>query len=565
MPQTILGIDIGTHSVKVAEIRRSFKAFSLVNFFTKAVRYNDVLSREESVASAVQSVLEDNALTWDVAYVALPPNMVATRLIVLPFGAAKKIEQTLPFEIESYLPLPMEDVLFDYTIVESTKDLSRVLVFYAKKSEVAEFLRVLQGIGVDPRRLCVLGVELLSLVALGGVPPDVAYAIIDVGHDATTISVCQGKHLCFTRSVMVGGAQMIDAIATAVGVAPDEAERLLREIGHVIVDGALPPPETIPYKVTHAIAQTLDALLLELRQTFFAVREQYGLTVEAMYLGGGLANLSGLDTLLSVRMQQNVTFIDVQHFTFTQLEHTELPPNACNSAVALALRGVAPSGLPTIDFRQGEFIYRANTEGASDTMRRIAYSLAGVVLLACASFGIRWYNLSHQLEAMDQETVKMVTNVVPKELQKKLVDGESSIKTLEGEVKDAKRKVEKLTELYSQSALNQLLRFSKGVPPRDQITLNVEKYELTKTGLKVSAAVREGAEVDKLRSRIEAQFTTHKNGDGKMLPPEDGLEPLVVTFSSANPDSKGQSIKFDIMLQTETAALDAEKKSGKKK
>jgi Tfp pilus assembly PilM family ATPase len=56
----------------------------------------------------------------------------------LPFGNLKKIEQTVHFEIESYIPFEMEQVVIDYAVVWQTKEASRVMVVYVQKGELAK-------------------------------------------------------------------------------------------------------------------------------------------------------------------------------------------------------------------------------------------------------------------------------------------------------------------------------------------------------------------------------------------------------------------------------------------
>ncbi|MBI4126133.1 MAG: pilus assembly protein PilM, partial [Deltaproteobacteria bacterium] len=197
MPQRIVGIDVGSYSVKVAEVVRSFRTFEFVNFFERRIQYNELLAPEESTAIALQGLIDDQRLEWDMAVVGFPGQRVSSRLLTFPFGGAKKIEQTVRFEIESYIPFDANEVLLDYTTVWSTKDASRVLVVYAPKAEVGKELTTLQGVGVDPRSIGVEGVELVNLVNLGLSPPEGAYAILDVGHEKTTLAICRGRRVGF--------------------------------------------------------------------------------------------------------------------------------------------------------------------------------------------------------------------------------------------------------------------------------------------------------------------------------------------------------------------------------
>lgn len=552
MAQTILGIDVGSYSVKVAEIRRSFNIFQFVNFFEQKIQYNEVLSADESVAAALQSVLDDNALTWDTCYAALPGTTIATRCIELPFGSAKKIAQTVVFELEEYLPFTMEEVIFDYHVVESSKELSKILTLYARKTDVAKTLSFLNAAGVEPRRLCSQGVELVNLVNMGLTPPDAPYAILDIGHRTTTVTVCQGKRLAYTRTIAVGGQHITHAIARLIDASDDEAERLKIEMGQAPLGEELPPPDSIPNKVTRAIGEVLDDLARNIRQTFFAYREQSGNMIEGIYLCGGTTRLTSLDEYLSYRLQQNVTFIDCHQFYFSQVDRADVPPQPAASALALSLRGVAATGLPTIDFRQGEFQYRADTQRLEGTIRRVMVAVVLVLVLGCTYFGLRWYQLGKQVTLREGEVHTLVAQVLPKAELRKAADAEGALRVLQRMRRDAEHRIAVLKELRGTSALNTLRRFSSGVPLREKVKLNVEKFEYQLDVVKVTAEAPSSADIDTIRRAIETNLTEHKSEDGRWVPPKDGGDPLLVEFPPAKTGAKGE-LKFDLLMKSQAA------------
>jgi type IV pilus assembly protein PilM len=560
MAQIILGIDIGSYSIKVAEVRRSFSLFQFTNFYEQRIQYSEVLSPEESLSSALQAVLEDNALSWDVAYAALPSPSIATRVLVLPFGNAKKIEQTLGFEIEEHLPFPMEDVIFDYHTVESTKEMSRLLIFYTRKVEIAQRLAFLNDAGVEPQKLCHGGVEFLNLINVGLSPPDAPYAIIDMGHQQTTITICAGKRLIYARTISLGGRDITQAIAKAVGASEDEAERLKVEIGQVPTGEELPAADTIPNKVSRAIGEVLQEIVLNIRQTLFAHREQATEMIEGIYLCGGTAKLSSIDDYLSMALQQNVSFLDCHNFHFTQVDRAEVSGETAAGALALALRSVAASGMPQIDFRQDEFQYRADTEQFERTIRHGLIAAGLIVVLGLTYFGLRWYSLAGQLEQREAEVIRLIKQNVPKGDRKKIKTASSALKTLDGAKKETERRITVLKDLTSTSILNVLKRFSEGVPNRETIELNVDKFHYKHGVIRVASESPSSSAVDQVRTAISTALTKHKDAEtGKMMPPKDGGEPMVVDFPSAKTGAKGE-LKFDIIMQSQSTLAKAEAK-----
>ena len=265
MPHRILGIDVGSYSVKVALIERTFKSFAFTEFYERKIQYNELLSPEESAAIAIQGLVDDHNLSWDTACAGFPAQRVTSRLLTFPFGSAKKIDQTVQFEIESYMPFPVDDVVVDYVVVWSTKDASRVMVVYVQKKDLVRELTMLGTVGVDPRFVCVEGIDQVGLVNLGMVPPEGAYAIIDAGHEKCTVTICRGRKLGYTRAISLAGRAITGAIAARLSVPPDEAERMKIEMGHLPLPGEEEAADELTREVTAAIKGVVDEFLLHLR------------------------------------------------------------------------------------------------------------------------------------------------------------------------------------------------------------------------------------------------------------------------------------------------------------
>src|SRR3989344_1079121 len=212
MPQNVIGIDIGSYSIKIAELERTFQKYEFVNFFERKVQFNELLKPEESITVTLQGMLDDFGLKWDQVICGYPGHKVSSRLVTLPFGNLKKIDQTIEFELENYVPFDLETLVIDYHVLSATKEQSEILVFYTLKDEFSKYLNLLQNCKVDPKIITAEGVELLNLVVSGMVPPESPYAILDLGHTKTNLTLRRGKKLQSVRSISIGGQQFTEAI-----------------------------------------------------------------------------------------------------------------------------------------------------------------------------------------------------------------------------------------------------------------------------------------------------------------------------------------------------------------
>ncbi len=291
MSQIILGIDVGSYSIKVAELERQMGKFQLIGFFEQPIVAYETLGKEGSTTQALAKLFEEYNLSPHGICAALPGQFTSHRVIDLPFADFKKVDQTIEFEMENYLPLPLEELIIDYEFLNSSKTGSSVLVSYAKKSDFVKFLNVMTSAEIDPHFVGSEPVELANVMKLGIIQPEGAYALLDLGHEKTNILIFAGGKLQFARTVMIGGRDLTEAIAASLNIPAAEAERMKIEMGQLgpEVQGA----DATTRNVAEAMRKPMENLLLNLKQTFMAFQEAKGEVVQALMLCGGLRGLPG--------------------------------------------------------------------------------------------------------------------------------------------------------------------------------------------------------------------------------------------------------------------------------
>lgn len=514
MPQRILGLDIGSYSIKVAEVVRSFKSFELVHFFERPVQYNDVLTPEESYTAAIQAILEDNALQWDEVICAMPGEKVASRLITLPFGNMRKIDQTVGFEIEDYIPFDLEEVLFDYQAFIIDKNLSKVMVAYTNKGEFVKQLTLLNNAGVDPRVICVGGVELINLMHFGLVPPEGSYAIVDVGHSETTVTIGKGKKPVITRTIPIAGKHISEAIHNRLHLPIEEATKLKVEAGHISMEES-PNIDDLTRGLNEAIKGVIDDLLIHIRQTFFAYRDEEDEAVSGVYLCGGTSRLPGLDQYLSYRLRQNVTFLDCTDFYFSRLDKREVHPSVTAQALSLALRGVAMGMGGGINFRTGEFVYRGSGKKLGGGAKQVGIAAGLMVFLGILYFGVQYCALNTKTARVTEDIASLISQALPDISKVAIKNPQSGIALLKSKKADLSDRVNKLNEAMGISSLDILKEVSLLLPLRDELSLDIEDFSISRNHVKMGGRTTSFEAVDKIANVLEGSdmFTNIAKGN----------------------------------------------------
>lgn len=515
MAQTIIGIDIGSFSIKIAELKRSFKSFEFNRFFEKKIQYNELLSPEESVSVTLQGMIDDLGLHWDQAICAFPAHKVSSRFLTLPFGNLSKIDQSLEFELEGFVPFDLEQLVIDYHVLNTTKESSDILTFYVLKKDFTEWLQFLQNCHIDPKIITVEGVEFLNLVCLGMIPPEGAYAILDIGHNKTTLSVCLGKKLVLNRAISFGGKQITQMIHQKMGVSLEEAERLKIEMGGISMDDSA-GLDDLSAQVHRIIQETFEDWMTQVRQVLFAFQDRAGIPVEGLYLCGGSSRIPRIDRYLSARLKQNVTFIDCTTFHFSNLEKVTAHRSLMPEALSLALRSVAQPGMPALNFRQGEFAFKGDVLKLGSTLKHLGVGLGLIFVMGLTYFFLKYFSLSSKRNVLDQQIISMVSQVMTEVPVEKFSSPETTLRLLKSEESKMTDRIQKLSEIRGMILLKVLKEISEKVPPRGEVNLDVEEMNIKDNKLRVTGTVNQLPVVDRMKAAFENSLYFEKVTPGNV-------------------------------------------------
>ena len=247
---SVLGLDIGTRFIKVAELRLARGTISIVNAAMRptppGVLSNSQILDPVGLGRAVREMLVLNRFTTRKAVVSIAgQSSVVVRPIDLPKMTRKELMQTMKFEVERHIPFAADEVVMDYSPLIEPDDLPeeegqmKVLLAVAQEELINAYLKMISVAGLQP---VAMDVEILAAVrALVDIYQDEgAYeqtvALVDLGACSTDISIITDGNLTFTRSVPIAGDSLTEAIADQLGRSFEEAEELKKEHGRIFIE-----------------------------------------------------------------------------------------------------------------------------------------------------------------------------------------------------------------------------------------------------------------------------------------------------------------------------------------
>lgn len=501
MPQKVLGIDVGTYSVKVAEINQTFKTFELGRFFEKVVVYNEVLSPDEARAGTLQKLIEEENLSADLILTVLPGQYCVTRVIQFPFSGTKKIDTAVEFEIEAYVPFQLGDMVIDYHVLESDKQSSKVLISYAKKTDLIDFLSLFSNLPFEPSFVGCESIELGNLLKLGLSKSEGVYAILNVGHTKSEMAIFDGASLKWTRTLLIGGKQITEKIAEKMGVPFDEAEKMKKELSHLSEETDSLDEMTL--QVTDAVRGVIDELVVEIKQTFAAFQENMGGgTVQALYLCGGSARLGGMDHRLSVKLRKNVSLLDPFDDSFNRLSDG----NACRSIIptslAVAARSALRGKLPDIQFRRGEFAYRGDLKGLNRLFKEVGILAACLLTFAVINFMVSYSLMKSRVVDLRRDVAAVVRKAIPDASDESIGKPQQALAAVNRQVMDLRDKKKKISEMAELKVLDLLLEIATKSPEKSAITLDVDSLTFASNHIVLKGETGSFQAVDQLKAAL---------------------------------------------------------------
>ncbi|MCK5553953.1 MAG: pilus assembly protein PilM, partial [Deltaproteobacteria bacterium] len=160
MPQKIIGLDVGSHSIKAIQLRRTFRGFELVGFREKKIPREGETAPSDAVAQSLAELFSEGRLSGDTVITSIPGHQVSARIIKLPFSDRKKLDQVISFEVEGYTPFNIEEMVVSYHVVNVEEGEAQVLALLVKKDVLRDHLEVLGRADISPK---IVDVDVLAL------------------------------------------------------------------------------------------------------------------------------------------------------------------------------------------------------------------------------------------------------------------------------------------------------------------------------------------------------------------------------------------------------------------
>jgi general secretion pathway protein L len=411
-----LGLDLGTYSVKAVGLSTTLRGFQLTGFWEE--RLPEAVgeqSLEQRQAAAAQALLA-RGLHPDTVVCGVPGASTVTRLLRLPFTDHKKIDQVLPYELGEQIPFDLDEVVFDHQVVGTTEGGTDVLVAAMRKVELTALIATLKAVGIDPRVMCLDTLPFVYLAQHAHSGERGPYAIVDLGHARTSVTVLGEGALQYVRTLARGGQQVTEAIARDLGVTAAEAEDVKHRYGGW-EPGAWTGGESASAQIQAAVDKALRPLLGELRQTFQAHAALHRGRVEKVLLCGGTSRLRGVDSMLAAGLGVEVDALRPLQGPFASFAGPSVPADVLPKALALGLRAFSGGRAPQMNLRKGELGFRGDFQYLKGRVIQLSVGVVLLLLLIGGYAFARWQTLSSYAARQVEQLAEITRQTLGEEVR----------------------------------------------------------------------------------------------------------------------------------------------------
>jgi type IV pilus assembly protein PilM len=278
---------------------------------------------------------------------AISGQAVFTRFVKLPPLQDDNIEQLVTFEAQQHVPFPLQEVVWDYELIQGTAE-KEVVIVAIKSDSLDEINAAVNEAGLGTVEVDVAPMALYNAFRSTYGQPEEPILLIDIGAKTSNLLYIEGKRF-FTRSIAIGGSAITAAIAKEYNISFAEAEHQKISNGLVALGGGHTEQmdETVA-AMAMVIRNALSRLPAEIARTTNYYRSQHGGSApRRILLAGGGANLPYTLEFFNEKLNLPVAYFNpVRNLTIgkgVEASTVQREGHLMGELVGLGLRGIGKS------------------------------------------------------------------------------------------------------------------------------------------------------------------------------------------------------------------------------
>lgn len=289
----LFGLDVAADSLSVMQIDSSGSQPSVVGYgscsFDPASIREGVIVDPITIARATDDLFEhglQGEITTRRVAMAIPASRTFSRAIKLPRLEEKDIQEAVKLEAEQYIPIPIDQLYIDYSVMRKTDTEIELFVVATPRQIADSYITLSHLLGLEPVSIETsidAATRLFAHTDYSHVPT----VLVDFGTASADITIVD-ENIIATGTVGGGSDNFTARISNKLGVTREEAHVIKTKYGLNF--------SKKQQEIAQALDPILDQLFKEIRRMIRYYKERYGdeHRISQIVLIGGSANVPGL-------------------------------------------------------------------------------------------------------------------------------------------------------------------------------------------------------------------------------------------------------------------------------
>jgi len=313
--KALLGVEIGTNAIKIADIKRKGSQLVLHQAHVVPLPPGKMsmgsIEDQEGLASELDTIWNTLNLKNRNISLALPGNLTILRRTRLPYVPSEEIEKAIQWEIEKTLPFKLEEIHFDFHVYDIKEGENIDLVYVVARRNVIESyqqLFLMAGINLEVLDSTFLALANIAIVNYDDLS-NVLFMVLDIGAESSNLLVIKDNRILYSRNVEIGGDVVTQSISRRLDCSIEDAERI--KLSGDIDEDTL-------REGSHALASKLhNEIIISLNYSQNLLGTQEG--IEKILITGGASNTPFL-------IPELTSFLNVHVQTLSPIRKIDLHP-----------------------------------------------------------------------------------------------------------------------------------------------------------------------------------------------------------------------------------------------